>query len=162
MNVRTRFVPVQRGRSIRIQRGVAAIEFALVFSVLVLVLYGVATFGAVLYIQQAIARAAEDGARVASMRPTSTALQQNIIDVVRDSLSESLVVPSLQNASAASRRTWIANNVSVTVDLPGTQVVVKVKYPYSANRLLPTIPLIDTSRWMPGELKTQATAARKT
>ncbi|PIF74958.1 Flp pilus assembly protein TadG [Variovorax sp. 54] len=162
MNVRTRFILTRRGGAIRIQRGVAAIEFALVFSMLILVLYGIATFGAVLYIQQAIARAAEDGARVASMRPTSTELQQNIIDVVRDSLAESLVVPSLQNANTAARRTWIANNVGVTVDLPGTQVVVKVKYPYGANRLLPTIPLVDTSRWMPSELKTQATAARKT
>ncbi len=41
-----------RTHSHRQQRGVAAIEFALVFMVLFSVLYALATFGAVLYTQQ--------------------------------------------------------------------------------------------------------------
>ena len=152
-----------RGRSAaRLQHGVAAIEFALVFSLLFLLLYVIATFGAVLYTQQAVSRAAEDGARSVALQPVSAQLQQNIVDAVRDSLAEALVVPALQSSSTALRRAWIANNVNVTVTLsgnPNPQAVVLVKYPYSANRLLPTLPLLDTSRWMPDNLSSRATAA---
>ena len=45
------------------QLGIAAVEFALVFTLLFLALYGLITFGAVLYTQQVVARSAEDGAR---------------------------------------------------------------------------------------------------
>ncbi|RYG05714.1 MAG: pilus assembly protein, partial [Burkholderiales bacterium] len=41
----------------------AAVEFAAVFLVLFSVLYGITTFGAVLYTQQVVSRAAEEGAR---------------------------------------------------------------------------------------------------
>ena len=61
------------GPKASLQRGVAAIEFALVFSVLFLAMYGIATFGAVFYIQQVVSRAAEDGARaIAFSFATST------------------------------------------------------------------------------------------
>ena len=51
------------GRMKSRERGVAAIEFALVFVLLFSVLYALATFGAVFYTQQAVTRAAEEGAR---------------------------------------------------------------------------------------------------
>jgi hypothetical protein len=57
----------------RHQRGVAAIEFALVFGVLFLGIYGLVTFSGVLYVQQVVSRAAEDGARASQMLPGSMA-----------------------------------------------------------------------------------------
>jgi hypothetical protein len=39
--------------------------------------------------------------------------------------------------------------------------VVNVSYPYSANRLLPSLPLLDTSKWMPDQLQSRSTAALK-
>ena len=146
------------------QRGIAAIEFALIFSVLFVVMYGIATFGAVLYIQQVVSRAAEDGARAIPLLPASptfTVTQQNMIkDVVYDSLAAALVVP---NSAAADPRTWIANQVTVTPVTTGSGVsktgVVTVTYPYSTNRLLPSIPLFDISRWMPDRLTGRATVA---
>lgn len=146
------------------QRGVAAIEFALIFLVLFLVVYGLATFGAVLYTQQAVSRSAEDGARaVALLNSVPVANDSRIQNVVYDSLAGSLVVPVASNASLTSRRSWVAGQVAVAVTPIGTNpnasIVVTVTYPYSANRLLPSLPLLDTSRWMPDQLKSRATAA---
>lgn len=148
----------------RHQQGVAAIEFALVFTVLFLVIYGIATFGAVLYTQQAVSRSAEDGARaVALLNTAPTTNDSRIQDIVYDSLAGSLVVPAASNATLTTRRSWIAAQVTVAVTpigaAPNTSVVVTVTYPYSANRLLPSLPLLDTSLWMPDQLTSRATAS---
>ncbi|REN20677.1 pilus assembly protein, partial [Mycobacterium tuberculosis] len=69
-----------------------------------------------------------------------------------------LVVPVSANTSVTTRRSWIVSNVTVDVtrsdpSAPGAYIryVVTVTYPYSANRLLPTMPLLDTSQWMPDQ-----------
>lgn len=150
------------------QRGVAAIEFALVFVILFSVLYALATFGAVLYTQQAVTRAAEEGARAVGLltTPTATVGDARIKDAVYDALANSLVVPVSANANAASRRSWIVSQVTVDVTSaapgsPGAYVnyIVTVTYPYSANRLLPSMMVLDTSRWMPDQLRSRASAA---
>jgi hypothetical protein len=87
-------------------------------------------------------------------------------DAVYDSLANSLVVPVSANASVTTRRNWIASNVTVDVSRtepsgPGAYVryVVTVTYPYSANRLLPTLPVLDASLWMPNQLRSRTNAA---
>ncbi|MFH0130716.1 TadE/TadG family type IV pilus assembly protein [Variovorax sp. VaC1] len=143
------------------QRGIAAIEFSFVFMALFFVVYGIATFGAVFYTQQVVSRAAEDGARAVPMMlaPPLTADDPRIKATVYDSLTAALVVPS----SESNKYNWIAANTTVTVALsgsaPSATAVVTVTYPYSANRLLPTLPVLDTSRWMPDMLQSRATAA---
>lgn len=152
------------------QRGVAAIEFAFTFTFLFLVIYGIATFGSVLYVQQAVSRAAEDGARALS-QPSMMGLSdesirtQRVQSIIHESLAGSLVVPEASNADMASRLGWIKTHVNVSVLLtgaggssPATGAVVTVAYPYSANRLLPSLPLLDTSRWMPDTLTGKTTA----
>lgn len=149
------------------QRGVAATEFALVFVVLFSVLYALATFGAVLYTQQAVTRSAEEGARaVGLLTPAPIAQDSRVKDAVYDSLAGSLVVPVASNANVTSRRSWVVSNVTVDVSpsaasAPGTYIryVVTVTYPYSANRLLPSMLLLDSSRWMPDQLRSRASAA---
>lgn len=121
------------------QRGVAAIETALVLSLFITLVYGIATFGAVFYTQQVVSRAAEDGARAltalnspfatGSVPGTTSAVQ----GVVFDSMASSLIVPAGSNGSTATRRSWLAANVTVTVAASG---LVSVSYPYSANRIL--------------------------
>lgn len=151
----------------RRQRGVAAIEFALVFTLLFGVLYALATFGAVLYTQQTVTRASEEGARaVGLLTPAPTNDDVRVKDAVYDTLANSLVVPISANTNVATRRVWIVSNVNVTVTRsnpasPGAyiQYVVTVTYPYSANRLLPTLPLLDASQWMPNQLRSRTTAA---
>ena len=148
----------------RLQRGIAAVEFALVSGLLLALLYGIATFGAALYIQQAVSRAAEDGARAAPLLPSlmlpagqATAVEQ-IKGAVRESLAGSLIVPAASSATPAARRGWIASQVTVTVVTARPLVTVTVSYPYSRNRVLPSLPLLDASRWMPNTLTSRATA----
>lgn len=148
------------------ERGVAAIEFALVFVVLFSVLYALATFGAVLYTQQSVTRASEEGARaVGLLTPAPTAADQRVKDAVYDSLANSLVVPVSANTSVTTRRSWIVSNVTVDVtrtdpSAPGAYIryVVTVTYPYSANQLLPAMPLV--GQWvLPDQLRSRTTAA---
>lgn len=151
----------------RLQRGIAAIEFAFVLMGLLLAFYGIATFGMVMYTQQAMARAAADGARAVQMFPqlrttTGPALvtaKANIETVVWDSLTGSIIVPLAHSDTPAKRRAWLAQNMNISVDMPGTTLTVTVRFPYSAGRLLPWVPLFDTSQWMPATLTTRATAA---
>jgi len=146
------------------QRGVAAIEFALVFAVLFLVLYGIATFGSVLYIQQVVSRAAEDGARAIPLLPSSTSFgateKARIKDVVYDSLAAALIVP---NTATGNPRQWIVDKVEVNPATVGTGSsktgVVTVIYPYGANQLLPVIRLPGISVLMPDRLTGRATVA---
>lgn len=149
----------------RAQRGVAAIEFALVFLLFVAILYGVASLGAVFYTQQVLARAAEDGARAVSLLGTTpvTANDNRIITVVRTSLANSLIAPSAVGTTQAARSTWLSNpsNVTVTVDTAcaGVSGCVKVTvaYQYANNRILPVLPLIS---WVPGTLTAFAVAPK--
>ncbi len=154
--------PCRAGR--QPQRGIAAIEFALVFMTLMFVLYGIATFGAALYVQQAVSRAAEDGARAAPLLPTlmlpasQAAAVEQIRGAVHDSLAGSLVAPAAASLTPAARRSWIASQVTVTVATTLPLVTVTVSYPYGRHRVLPSMPLFDASRWMPEALTSRATA----
>ncbi len=151
----------------RRQRGVAAIEFAFVLMGLLLAFYGIATFGIVLYTQQALSRAAADGARAVQMFPqlrtasaTEVATARSQIEtVVWDSLSGSVIVPLAHSDTPAKRRAWLAQTMTVNVAMPSTTLTVTVSYPSTAGRLLPWVPLFDTSQWLPGTLTSRATAA---
>lgn len=152
--------PRTRTTALGLQRGIAAIEFAFVFILLFFVMYGLVTFGAIFYTQQAVSRAAEDGARAAMLLPQPPN-QESVRQVVLDSLARSLVVPTSFNADTASRKNWLSANVTVAPcsAAPGaTSCVVTVTYPYKNNRILPSVLLLDTS-WVPDNLRSSATAA---
>lgn len=147
-------------RSARRQHGVAAIEFALVFSGLFLLLYGIATFGAALYTQQAVARAAGDGARASALFPGVQPNDPRVQKVIYDSLASSLIAPIGTGDTHAARLTWLRQVVAqpqVGVADP-TQITVRVVYPYRSNPVLLALPL--TNAFMPRDLVGSATAAR--
>jgi Flp pilus assembly protein TadG len=158
--------PVHRNH----QHGVAAVEFALVLTVLVLGLYGIATFAAVFHTQQTLARAAENGARAAiaqtgmaqaSGAALSTA-ESRVRSVVHEGLASSLIVPLAHSGSAANRLAWVVQNVTVSVSTPNPAVTVTVSYPYAQSGLFPSVPLLDAARWVPETLISRATAALPT
>lgn len=153
-------ITCQTGRS---QRGIAAIEFALVFVLFLSVLYAAASFGAVFYTQQVVSRAAEDGARAISLLGSGTlvANDPNIKTIVWKSLSGSLIAPNSVGTTEANRNTWVSSpsNVSVLIDPACGGVAgcakVTVQYQYSQNRILPAVPLIG---WAPNTLTATAFA----
>ena len=148
----------------RRQRGVAAIEFALIFGVLFLGIYGLITFCGVLYVQQAISRAAEDGARAAQTFRSDTPVadvQANARTAIYRSLALSLITPVSEGSALSAKETWIRSKMAdlpPEVNLSSAEIAVKVSYPYRANPLLPPLPL--TASWMPDRLLGKATATR--
>lgn len=148
----------------RQQQGVAAIEFALVFSVLFLGIYGLVTFGGVLYVQQVVSRAAEDGARASQLirgDVTSEELQTNVQTAIYRSLALSMITPASAGSTSSLKEIWLRESMADTppeVNVSVEQVVVKVSYPYRVNPLLPSLPF--TESWMPNRLLGKATATR--
>jgi Flp pilus assembly protein TadG len=57
-----------RLRGSRAERGAAAVEFAIVLTVLLLILLGIIDFGRLLFVSQAVKSASREGARVAAVR----------------------------------------------------------------------------------------------
>ena len=151
-------------RGCRMQRGVAAIEFALVIMVLFLVLYALLTFGAALYTQQVVSRAAEDGARAATLLPRPPD-PVKVKQAVVESLARSLIVPASENGNLTSRKNWISAHITIESCpvAPSTPTcVVTVTYPYETDaRFLPQMPLFDASNWIK-QLQGKATAALAT
>lgn len=155
----------------RLTRGATAIEFALVLPIFVLILYGLITFGSAFYTQMAVSRAAEDGARsitylttAKSYASVTEAAKTLIRTEVINSLSSSAIAPAANNASFASRRSWLESNLrtQIIVDngaCTGSNTTtdslrIKFDFPYAATRILPPIELpgIGSSSWMPSTL----------
>lgn len=154
------------------QKGSSAVEFALVLPVFILVLYGLVTFGAALYTQIVVSRAAEDGARAVGMLSTASsyaALSEStknaIKDEVIDSLANSVIAPGSNNASFATRQAWLQSNVRSRIIVDNGScagsatndnvVRVRFDFPYSSTRVLPAIriPMAgDFAAWMPSTL----------
>jgi Flp pilus assembly protein TadG len=141
-------------------RGVAAIEFAFVLIGLLALFHGMAAFGSIFYVQQAMTRAAEDGARSMLVLPQGTEPDaQRVRDIVHDALATSLVVPVAHSATMATRRAWVASHVQVTVATAGGSVTVSVGHRYSDN---PMLVFAGAAAWLPDLVTRQATIARPT
>lgn len=153
---------VGRGSAKR-QGGLAAIEFALVFVALFLAVYGVASVGAVLYVQQVVSRAAEDGARAALQLSLDVAANDTRVQsAVYQSLASSSITPPEAGNSITSKLAWLKTNVPaslIIVDLSvSTQTTVKVAYPYGSNPIVPPLPF--TGIIIPPNLRGKATTAK--
>jgi Flp pilus assembly protein TadG len=113
-----------------IQRGIAAIEFALVFPLLFMILYGIITYVLIFLAQQSLALAAEEGARAALRYTTANR------GTIACSTAQQLVA-------------WLGPNVTCTPVGPvacaypantTTQcITVTVSYPYQSYPLVPLL-----------------------
>lgn len=154
------------------QQGAAAMEFALVLPVFLLILYGLITFGAAFYTQLAISRAAEDGARAAIQPGITDAM---IKSEVINSLAASSIAPRAHNTNFTTRRDWlntqvkpsrviVVHNAACNGAGSSGAVSITVDFPYdnaAGTRILPsiTIPAVgDIDGWMPKKLVSCATA----
>lgn len=158
-------------RTDRSQRGNAAVEFALVLPIFVLLIYGLVAFGSIFYTQMALSRAAADGARVlGSVQGLSASgtVPQPVKDGVKleviNSLAQSIITP-LGLGGFEARETWLQDNVlpQVTVDegacggngVASGALRVRVAFPFAQVRILPPIllPMVGSmDAWMPQTL----------
>lgn len=156
------------------QSGAAAVEFAMAFPVVFLMLYGLITFGAVFYTQLAVTRAVADGARAVPQLVTLSAAEREngVKDQIIESLANSPVAPPTSNATLALRRAWLQAHVRSRIAVQsaactggsgGSCTVITLSFPYGSGdgtRLLPAIGIPGiggTESWMPDALTSAAT-----
>lgn len=118
------------------QRGIAAIEFALVFPVFFVLLYGIITYVLIFLAQQSLALAAEEGARAALRYTTAN----------RGTIACSTATQLVSWLGSSSGGIPVATCTPVgpfTCALPvGTTaqcMTINVSYPYSSQPLVPLL-----------------------
>jgi Flp pilus assembly protein TadG len=107
----------------RSERGAAAVEFAILLPVLILLLFGIIEFSIAYNHAQGLHAAAREGARVASLPQTT---QAAVIDRVKSSLQGVLNSTDIQNATITVTP---AGNQPCNGAPAGTHVVVTVSAP---------------------------------
>ena len=99
------------------EHGTAAVEFALLLPLLVLLLFGIVEFGLALYRQQVLATASREGARVGIRqtvpRPTAGDIQRVARNVLTQAGVPGAALVVVNGAGAAS-----GTDLSVTVQTP--------------------------------------------
>ncbi|MEM5328150.1 TadE/TadG family type IV pilus assembly protein [Paraburkholderia sp. JHI2823] len=90
----------RRGRGRRLQRGVAAVEFALVLPVLLLLLFGIIEMGLFLYDKAVITNASREGARAGVVLKSPKPTTSDIQTVVTNYTSSYLLTFGTQNTPA--------------------------------------------------------------
>lgn len=124
------------------QRGVAAIEFALVFPIFFLIFYGIITYGLILVAQQSITLAAAEGARAALRYAATETVRTNN---ARNAATGTGSAAAWLNGRLVFTGTLLANCPYNTPDINSRCYSVTVAYPsYRQNPLAPLIlgPLI--------------------
>jgi len=145
------------------QKGLAATEFALVFTALFFAIYGIASLGSILYVQQVVSRAAEDGARAALLLSQDVSSNDvRVQSAIYQSLASSSITPSAAGTTTASKFAWLQLNMAgnpptVNIAIP-TQIAVNVNYPYGANPIVPPLPF--TGILTPAILQGKATSTK--
>ena len=114
------FTSASRRRS---ERGSAAVEFAILLPVLILILFGIIEFSIAYNHEQGLHAAAREGARVAAL-PQST--QATVIDRVRSALQGVMNSTDIQNATITVTP---SGNQPCNGAPAGTHVVVTVSAP---------------------------------
>jgi len=121
------------GRLTRSEKGAAALEFAIVAQLLILLLYGMITYGFVFALDHNITQAAAEGARSVISQPT-TASDQTIIDAaVADAtnhISFAAAKPPIGVVTAE-----IIHNCNGTTGL--RCIHVSIKYDWRSHPLIP-------------------------
>lgn len=110
--------PRRAGRGSRRSRGQALVEFALVFPLFILLLFGLVDLGRLAYINNAIAEAAREGARWGTVqgRSVSAAGRTNIANQTRSLMAavpNPTVTVTCEDVFGVTRSTCTTGNVLV-------------------------------------------------
>jgi Flp pilus assembly protein TadG len=138
------------GRSSARQRGVAAVEFALVFPLFFVVLYGIVSFSLIFVAQQNLTLAAEEGARAALNYQQAASV--NAALTARANAACSAATNMI--ATIVSSATCVATPTTCSYNAAMDCVNVTLTYNYASNPLIPNLPLMNTV--MPASLASSA------
>jgi Flp pilus assembly protein TadG len=131
-------------RTGREDRGAAALEFALILPILVMLVFGVIAFGYMLSFRQALSQAAAEGGRAAAVRPAGTANADRVTAAraaVNDALSAYGVActsgGALTHSGGPSGNCTIAISACSSGPAGAQCAKVTLAYPYRDNSLIP-------------------------
>jgi Flp pilus assembly protein TadG len=132
----------------RNERGAAAVEFALVSPLLILLVLGILSYGYMLSFRQALSQGAAEGARAAAVSPFPAAVdrQQEGLDAVNEALGSYGVSCDGYAAGSHLRKDGAdVGTCSVTVascanDPTKDCVTAAIDYRYEDNPLTPSFP----------------------
>lgn len=128
----------------RDDRGAAALEFALILPILVMLVFGIIAFGYMLSFRQAMSQAAAEGGRAAAVKPAGTANDVRLASA-RSAINDALASygVSCSTAGGLTHTGGPSGTCTITIgpcssgpaDADCAKVV--LHYPYSANSLIP-------------------------
>jgi Flp pilus assembly protein TadG len=157
---------VWAGRRRRGEQGAAAVEFALVAPLLLLLVFGVISYGFMLSFRQALSQGAAEGARAAAVSPypTSAAKEQAALNAINDALNVDAygvtcggaAAGSLLKKDGAKVGTCSVTTAACASDPTKSCVTVTLDYEYKDHPLLPNFPGV--GHVLPSHLRYDATA----
>jgi Flp pilus assembly protein TadG len=116
------------------ERGAAAVEFALLAPVVLLLVFGIISYGYMLSFRQSMSQAATEGARAAAGAPTTALASSAALAAVNDSLGSFGM-----NCSSSYVTCSISTPTTCTSNTAHKCITVRVSYPYKAHPLIPTV-----------------------
>jgi Flp pilus assembly protein TadG len=145
----------------RNEGGASAVEFALVLPLLVLLLFGIISYGVMLSFRQSLSQAAAEGARAAAVTFVETEKQDEAVDAVNEAMDSFGVSCSGGNLIKSG-----ANVGACTISLPGACkpaaatgvkcVTVTLAFNYRDHPIVPSFPGVGFA--MPSQLTYSAQA----
>jgi len=100
------------------ERGAAAVEFALLLPLLMLILFGVVEFGMIMYSREVITNASREGARTGIVQVTPKPTAGQIRAVVTNYLTGTGINPATVAIAVAGAGLTAPNTLTVTVTYP--------------------------------------------
>ncbi len=130
--------------------GAAGVEFALVAPLLMVLVFGVISYGYMLSFRQALSQGAAEGARAAAVSPypSATDKEQSALDAINDALgvdAYGITCTGTASGSPLKKDTATVGTCSVTTaacasDPTKDCVTVSLDYRYKDHPLLPNFP----------------------
>jgi Flp pilus assembly protein TadG len=127
------------------------VEFALVAPLLMLLVFGIISYGYMLSFRQAISQGASEGARAGAVWASSYSASQ---DTARIAAAKARVDAALSSYGVSCTTTGVTCAVTIVPCEQARCVSVTVTYPYGTRPLTPKVPLVP----LPSSLTFQAQA----
>ena len=129
----------------RREDGAAAVEFALVVPLLLVLLFGIISYGYMLSFRQALSQSAAEGARAAAVSPSTSTEEQTMTSAL-NALNQALETYGVAcNGTSMTYDGVPAGSCSVTIDTCANNLskrcaTVALDYEYRENSPIPTFP----------------------
>ncbi|TNM41116.1 pilus assembly protein [Nocardioides albidus] len=131
---------LRRRESGRDQRGAAAVEFALVAPLLIMLVFGIIGYGMMLSFRQTLSQAATEGARAAAVQLDGSKRDESATAALDDALG----ALEVGGTTLACGEAHVTCEVDPPVSCgPAQCVTVTVSYPYRDHPVVPTLPFLD-------------------